>query len=44
MAVAGLSATVYLDHNVDPQIADDLREHGYGAVARARGRHGRGDG
>jgi predicted nuclease of predicted toxin-antitoxin system len=33
MAVAGLAATVYLDHNVDPETADDLREHGYGAVA-----------
>ncbi|MGH2535311.1 MAG: DUF5615 family PIN-like protein [Thermomicrobiales bacterium] len=29
MAVAGLSAIVYLDHNVDPTMAIGLRSHGY---------------
>ena len=33
MAVAGLSATVYLDHNVDPHLARDLDAHGFDAVA-----------
>ena len=33
MALAGLSASVYLDHNFDPQIAHDLRAHGFDAVA-----------
>jgi predicted nuclease of predicted toxin-antitoxin system len=33
VAVAGLSALVYLDHNFDPQFAHDLRAHGFDAVA-----------
>jgi hypothetical protein len=32
MAVEGLSASVYLDHNADPELAQDLRRHGFVAV------------
>ena len=32
MAVAGLSARPYLDHNVDPLLAADLRRHGFDAT------------
>ncbi|HEY7037112.1 MAG TPA: DUF5615 family PIN-like protein [Thermomicrobiales bacterium] len=29
MAIAGLSALLHFDHNVDPQFAEDLRRHDY---------------
>ncbi|MGH2558101.1 MAG: DUF5615 family PIN-like protein [Thermomicrobiales bacterium] len=32
MAIAGLSAIVYLDHNVDPHLAVSLRSQGYDTV------------
>ena len=32
MAVEGLSARPYLDHNVDPKLAADLRRHGFTAT------------
>jgi predicted nuclease of predicted toxin-antitoxin system len=31
--MTGLSACVYLDHNMDPQLARDLRAQGFDAVA-----------
>jgi hypothetical protein len=33
VAIEGLSLLVYLDHNVDPQLAKDARKAGYDAVA-----------
>ncbi len=33
MAIAGLSARIYSDHNIDLRIAKDLRRHGFDAVA-----------
>lgn len=33
MAIEGLSILVYLDHNVDPQLAKDARTAGYDVVA-----------
>ena len=32
MAVEGLSASIYFDHNADPSLARDLRRHGFTAV------------
>jgi hypothetical protein len=32
VAVEGLSALVYLDHNANPRLVRDLRPHGYDAV------------
>ena len=31
-AIPGLSAAIYLDHNVDPQLAADLKTEGYDVV------------
>jgi predicted nuclease of predicted toxin-antitoxin system len=33
VAIAGLSAGIYLDHNVDSQLARELRAQGFDAVA-----------
>ena len=32
MAVTGLSAPLYFDHNINPRLARDLRRHGFDAV------------
>ncbi len=37
MAIAGLSARLYLDHNADPQIAIDLRSAGFDVVVAQDG-------
>ncbi len=41
MAIAGLSLGLYLDHNVDAVLADDLRRRGFDAVRAAELGHER---